>query len=501
MDSLLLVFAILMYALILFVMFFFGINFIYLAYLAWRKDSPDPAPPLLDRVPTVSVQLPVYNELYVAERLIDAAARLAWPRDQLEILVLDDSTDETREIVEQAVERWRAQGVNIRNLHRTDRIGFKAGALAAGMRESSSELIAYFDADFLPPRDFLNKTVPYFADPKVAFVQTRWGHVNRDYSVLTFLQSLAIDAHFVVEQFARSRGGYWFNFNGTAGVWRRAALEDAGGWRADTLTEDLDVSYRAFLKGWKAHYLRDVVTPAELPVTFSAFRRQQHRWAKGSLECALKLLPDVWRAPIGFRQKLEATLHLTGYSIHIFMFALMLVYPAVIYFSGRFPNLLQLYAVGSIFNITALAPTMYFTLAQKQIGRSWWRKTPAILFMMALGAGMMSNTLRAAWQILTGKAKTFERTPKFGIQKRGESWLNNRYHLRLDPLIYFELLIGLWNLGTVLYAFATGNYVIGLYAVIYVVGIIFVTGLTIHQTWLVRSFQKKAEPAASPVRA
>jgi cellulose synthase/poly-beta-1,6-N-acetylglucosamine synthase-like glycosyltransferase len=491
MSSFLFIFAVLLYALILVILFAYGMNFLYLAYITWRRNGPDPVAPALPTLPRVSVQLPVFNELYVAERLIDAAARLDWDADKLEILVLDDSTDETRDIVEKTVERWREQGVNIKPLHRTERTGFKAGALAEGLRASDAEFIAYFDADFMPPPDFLRKTVPYFADPKMAFVQTRWGHVNRDYSLLTFLQSLAIDAHFVVEQFARSRGGYWFNFNGTAGVWRRAALEAAGGWRADTLTEDLDVSYRAFLRGWKALYLRDVVTPAELPVTFTAFRRQQHRWAKGSLECAFKLLPEVWEAPIGLRQKLEATLHLTGYSIHLFMFGLMLVYPVVVYFSHQFPSLLALYGIGSLFNLSALAPTMYFTLAQKQIGRNWWRKVPAILFIMALGAGMMTNTVRAAWQIAFGQARTFERTPKFGIAERDQSWLNRRYQLRLDPLVYFEFLVGLWNLGTMIYALLMSNWVIAFYSGIFFVGVLFVSGLTVVQSLAVWQYQKK----------
>ncbi len=497
MSSFLFIFAVLLYALVLVILFIYGVNFLYLALVTWRKNGPDPIAPPLAEFPPVTVQLPIFNELYVAERLIDASARLDWPSDLLEIQVLDDSTDETREIVSKTVERWQAQGIHVVHVHRASRTGFKAGALANGLRLAHGEFLAYFDADFIPPHDFLRRTVPHFADPKLAFVQTRWGHTNRDYSLLTFLQSLAIDAHFVVEQFARSRGGHWFNFNGTAGVWRRAALEAAGGWRADTLTEDLDVSYRAFLKGWKALYLRDVVTPAELPVTFSAFRRQQHRWAKGSLECAVKLLPQVWAAPISLGDKVEATLHLTGYSIHLFMFALMLVYPAVVYFSQQFPDLLALYGIGALFNLSALAPTMYFTLAQKQLGRGWWRKVPAILFIMALGAGMMTNTVRAAWQIASGRGKTFERTPKFGIAARSQSWLERRYQLSLDPVILVELLVGLWNSGTLIYALRVHNWVIALYTAIFLSGVIFVSGLTLAQNMELWSYQKKkALPSA-----
>ena len=492
MSSFLFIPIMVLYGIVLVVLFAYGTNFLYLAIVTARKGSADPVAPPLAEKPLVSVQVPIFNELYVAERLIDAIARFEWDADKLEILVLDDSTDETREIAQKAVERWHAQGINIRHIHRTDRAGFKAGALAMGMTMTRAEYIAYFDADFVPPRDFLLKTIPFFADDKVAFIQTRWGHLNRNYSMLTFLQALAIDAHFVVEQYARARGGYWFNFNGTAGVWRRAAIQNAGGWIQDTLTEDLDLSYRAFLHGWKALYLRQVVTPAELPVTFSAYQRQQHRWAKGSLECALKLLPQVWRAPISLGSKLESTFHLTGYSIHLFMFALMLLYPAVVFYAQQSPALLTAYGIGALFNLSALAPTMYFTMAQKELGSGWWRKIPAIFFIMALGAGMMPNTIRAAWEIITGRGKSFERTPKFGVGSNKDAWVNKKYQLRLDFWLAFEIAIGLWNLGTLLYSIQNQNWMIAFYAGIFVIGALFVTGLSIAQNIQMRQYQRKA---------
>lgn len=502
MTSFLFIFGVLFYAGILLILFIFGINFLYLAYIAFRTRDTVPAGNDLSELPTVSIQLPIYNELYVAERLIDAVAKFDWPKDRLEIIALDDSTDETREIVRAAVERWRTHEFNIRQLHRTDRKGYKAGALALGLAQTRAEYIAYFDADFLPAPDFLEKTIPAFSEPKIAFVQTRWGHINRDYSLITFLQSLAIDAHFMVEQFARSRRGYWFNFNGTGGVWRRAAIEDAGGWAQDTLTEDLDLSYRVFLKGWQARYLRGVVTPAELPVTFSAYRRQQHRWAKGSFECAVKLLPQLWRSSASLGRKVESTLHLGGYSIHLFMFALMLLYPAILYFSLHFPDLLALFGIGALFNLTALAPTMYFTLAQNQIGGSWWRKIPAILFITCLGAGMMTNTVRAGWQFALGRGKTFERTPKFGISNRDESWLGKRYQLALDPIIIFDLFVAVWNMGTVFLAVQLQNWVIGVYAGIFVVGAIFVSALTLTQYFAERAYRRKTNvPNSLPIQA
>ncbi len=485
------------YGTFLLILFAYGINFLYLSWLASHQPSADPAPPEMTRIPYVGIHLPIFNELYVAERLINAAAQLDWDRDHLEILALDDSTDETSQVVRKAVEYWRARGVNIQHIQRADRRGYKAGALAAGMEASRAELIAYFDADFVPPRDFLRRTIPYFENPRLGFLQTRWGHLNRDFSLLTFLQALAIDGHFMVEQVARFRAGYWFNFNGTGGVWRRAAILDAGGWTQDTLTEDLDLSYRSFFKGWQALYLRNVVAPAELPVTLSAYRRQQHRWAKGSLQCARKLLPQVWRAPLGLAQKIQATLHLTGYMIHLYMFVMMLLYPAVIYFMQRSPELFALWGIGALFNLTTLAPLMFFSVAQAQLGRGWWRKIPYILFFTALGAGLMPNTLRAAWQLARGDSQTFERTPKFGIDGRNQTWVEKKYNLPLDAAILFEFFIATWNLATFWYALQSGNWVMAFYAAIFFAGVSFVSSQALAQSLRERQYAKR-QPRAQP---
>lgn len=493
MDGILFLLVVLVHGFLLVALFAYGINFYYLAILAWRHNKPDPVAPPLETLPYVTVQLPLYNELYVAERLIDSVARLEWDPARLEIQALDDSTDETRDIIARAVERWRVLGVNIQHIHRTEREGFKAGALAHGMETARGEFIAYFDSDFMPDPDFLYKTVPHLAaNPKLAFVQTRWGHVNRDYSLLTFMQSLAIDAHFMVEQFARSRGGYWFNFNGTAGVWRRDAITDAGGWKQDTLTEDLDLSYRAFLKGWKALYLRDTVALAELPVTFNAYRRQQHRWSKGSLECAMRLLPQVWRTKEPLAVKIESSFHLTGYGIHLLMFGLILDFPFILYFSRQFPDVLILFGVGALFNLTALAPTAYFMLAQKQLGPNWWQRIPAIMFITALGAGMIMTSVRAFTQIIFGRQTDFERTPKFGIAERHEKWVGRRYQLQFDFIVLVEIGVGAWVTGTLVYAITLREWVITFYSVIFLAGILFVTGVTIVQNIAARSYQKKA---------
>jgi cellulose synthase/poly-beta-1,6-N-acetylglucosamine synthase-like glycosyltransferase len=480
-------------------LFIYGVNFFYLTYIAWRERACAVDPPRMTEWPLVTVQLPIYNELYVAERLIDAAASLDYPAHLLEIQVLDDSTDETVNIVHHTVERLRAQGVNIIHLHRVERTGFKAGALAEGLACAQGEFLAIFDADFVSPSDFLKRSLPYFQDSHIAFIQARWGHLNRDYSLLTLLQSLAIDAHFMVEQFARSRGGYWFNFNGTAGIWRRAAIEDAGGWTAETLTEDLDLSYRAFLRGWQALYLRDLEVPAELPVSFSAYRRQQHRWARGSLECALKLIPQVWEGQLPFPKKLEASLHLTGYSVHLLLWALTLLYPLVLLLSVRYPGLITLFGIAFLFNATAFAPALFFTVAQQQLGRRWWRLLPLILFITALGAGMMLNTLRAALQIFWKPQSLFERTPKFGIVSKKEDWTRRRYQLGLDPIVYFELAFALLNLGTVGLAIYVNNWVIAVYATLFCVGLFFTSGFTIAQAVVVYRRQSRGRvPSVTP---
>ncbi|RME45308.1 MAG: glycosyltransferase, partial [Caldilineae bacterium] len=421
---------------------------------------------------------------------------LDYPPDRLEIQVLDDSTDETAHLARAAVQRWQAKGVRIVHLHRRQRTGFKAGALAEGLRRAQGEFLALFDADFIPPPDFLRRTIPHFQNPRLAFVQTRWGHVNRDYSFFTRLQALAIDAHFLIEQFARSRRGFWFNFNGTAGVWRREAIEDAGGWQADTLTEDLDLSYRAFLRGWQAHYADEVVVPAELPVSFMAYRRQQHRWARGSLECALKLMAPVWKAPLSLRGKLAATLHLTGYGVHLLLFALVLLYPAVLLLGRQYASFVSLFGVAALFNATAFAPTLFFVAAQYRLGRGWWRQLPLILFTSVMGVGMMLNTARAALQILRRHRAPFERTPKFGIFSRRQDWTRRRYQLRLDPLLAFEGFFAAVNAGTTALALRLDNPVIAVYAGLFCAGLTFTAGFTLAQALRVHRRRARSPQAA-----
>jgi cellulose synthase/poly-beta-1,6-N-acetylglucosamine synthase-like glycosyltransferase len=496
------------YLIVIAMLFAYGVNFFYMTWVAISRTRLSPEPPPPENWPSVTVQLPIYNELYVAERLVEAAARLEYPDHLLEIQVLDDSNDATVELVQRTVNRLNSRGIRIVHLRREHRHGYKAGALAEGLKQAQGEFLAIFDADFVPRPDYLIRALPYLLhtpegqDRPPAFIQTRWGHLNRDYSFLTMLQSLSIDAHFKVEQYARSTSGHWFNFNGTAGIWRRQAIEDAGGWKADTLTEDLDLSYRAFLKGWGAVYLDDVEVQAELPASFTAYRRQQHRWARGSLECAVKLLPQVWEASAPFTRKLAATLHLTGYGVHLLLFSLSFLYPLILLVSRQYPMLISLFGITSLFNLTAFAPTLLNITAQRRLGRSWQQMLPSILFMTVLGAGMMVNTLRAAVQVLTSRSMVFERTPKFGISARGQSWVQRKYQVGLDTLVFAELGLALVNLGTVVFAVILGNYVIAAYAALFCAGLCFTSGFTLAQALAVyRSQRTQKRVQSSSVQA
>ncbi len=487
------------YFLVVIALFVYGLNFMYLSYHAWKRSSAlaiEPPTKKMDAPPLVTVQLPIYNELYVAERLIEAAAALDYPSDRLEIQVLDDSTDETVSLVARTVERVQARGIAIHHLHRADRQGYKAGALADGLQAAKGEFIAIFDADFVPNSDFLKRILPYFDSERIAFVQARWGHLNSGYSLLTFLQALSLDAHFAVEQLARSQLGLWFNFNGTAGVWRKTAILDSGGWKAETLTEDLDLSYRAYLRGWRARYAGEIEVPSELPVSFTAFRRQQHRWAHGGFECAIRYIPLIWKSDATLARKIQSSLHLTGYLIHLLLFACVFLYPLVVAISERYPGLIDLFGIAVVFNLTALAPIALTAVAQNSLRKRWVAFLPAFVALAALGAGLMLNTLRAALQVWAGHKGAFERTPKYGITARAQKWESNRYYVKVDVLVAFEILVAFLNVGTVWLAWQNSNWLIVLYAGIFAAGLFFNSGLTIVQA-LQKRFprQSMADPS------
>jgi len=491
------------YVIVSVILFVFGTNLIVFSIRAWRRgptrDTSSPGVAIDDAdLPFVTVQLPIYNELYVSERIIDAVVAFDYPRDRLQIQVLDDSTDETTLIIAASVAEARARGINITHVHRSERVGYKAGALAAAMDEAAGEYIAMFDADFVPAPDFLRRCLPRFDAPNVAFVQARWGHVNRDYSWLTRLQALAIDGHFLVEQAGRSDAGYWFNFNGTAGIWRADAIADAGGWKADTLTEDLDLSYRAHLRGWCGRYLEDVVVPAEVPAQMTGFRRQQHRWARGSLECAYRLLPQVWRSGAPLMTRVQATLHLTAYFIQLLLMVLLLIYPLVVLVSMDDPRLTTIFGLSYVLALTSIAPTVFFATGSRQGGRNWIRDFPLILVITAFGAGLMVNTARAALQIFTRPNPSFERTAKFGLAEQtaeDDSWKLKRYQLAPDRIVYAEIGFALYAVFGATLAWRSQNWGIFAYASIFAAGLFMVAGVTISHTRVLHRHRRQREVA------
>ena len=438
----------------------YGLHRAYLLYLYTRYRPRRPAPPLDgddgDDIPFVTVQLPVYNELYVVERLIDAAARLDHPPQRLEIQVLDDSTDETQRIAAAAVARWSARGVAIRRLHRTQRTGYKAGALAAGLLAARGEAIAIFDADFIPPRDFLRRALPALRAPGVGLVQARWGHVNRECSWLTRVQALLLDAHFVLEHGARNRGGCFFNFNGTAGVWRRAAIDDAGGWQPDTLTEDLDLSYRAQLAGWRFVFLPDLVAPAELPVEMNAFKTQQHRWAMGSIQTCLKVLPGVLRSGLPPRLKLEAFFHLTAnFNYPLLLLASVLMVPALFVRALAGSQTLLLVDV-PLFCAAALSMVNFYAVSQRAVRRDWLSQLRYVPLAIAVGVGLSVNNTRAVLGALRRARPRFERTPKYGVVGRRDEWRTKRYRQAVAGQPLVELALGIYFTLAVLGAASSG---------------------------------------------
>jgi len=487
-------------------LFVFGANLVAFSFRVWRRGPrPDSTVPALSdaELPLVTVQIPIYNELYVSERIISAVAAFDYPKHRLQIQVLDDSTDETKVIAALAVDKAREAGHNVEHLHRTERTGYKAGALGEGMRTATGEFIAIFDADFVPEPDFLQRSLPHFDSEDIAFVQARWGHVNRNYSWLTRLQALAIDGHFLVEQAGRGEAGYWFNFNGTAGVWRAEAITDAGGWKSDTLTEDLDLSYRAHLKGWRAHFVEDLVVRAEVPAQLTGFRRQQHRWARGSLECASRLLPRVWRAKVPFMTRLQASLHLGAYSIQLLLLALLVMYPLVVASGVRYPGVSTVFGLGYLFALTSIAPTMFFITGSRQGERRWVRDIPEILLITAFGAGMMVNTARAALQIFTQPNPAFERTAKFGLEaetspvatEQTQQWTTKRYQLSFDRIVLAEFALAIYGVFAAVLAWRHDNYGVLIYASVFASGLFLVSGASMSHSWRLHRNRQQRERA------
>ncbi len=501
----------------------YGANALLLAFLYLRNRANRPIqPPEPEIWPTVTVQLPIYNELYVVKRLIDAVACLDYPRRKLHIQVLDDSTDETTRLARVRVAHHRTRGLDIELVHRKDRCGFKAGALAHGLETAPGEFIAIFDADFVPPPDFLRQTVPYLvANSRLAFVQARWGYLNGDYSPLTRAQTIALDGHFVVEHLGRNRSGLLMNFNGTAGVWRREAIESAGGWQSDTLTEDVDLSFRAQLAGWEALYLPQVEAPAELPVQMAAFKRQQARWATGAAQCLVKLgvvllrgrfhpNPDV--APgregkprrggerekkVAWSARAEGLLHLAVWVAHpMSMVLLLLMLPLLL---GRISLTFNL----TIFWLVALGPIFAYALSQRHLHTDWKRRMLSMFLLILLGTGLaLSNTL-AIGRGLIGQELPFRRTPKFRIERRHDRWASNRYALPFEWITVGELALALYALATAGVALAVSNYPAVPFLLLYAGGYGYIASHGLWDAWSRRRARprRRQAPAFSDLRS
>ncbi len=481
MDTLLLT----AYFAVLLVLAVFGMHRYLMVFLYYRYRHRRPAPSALLEVqgdlPKVTVQLPVFNELYVVERLIDAVAALDYPKQRLQIQVLDDSTDDTAGIARRRCEHHRDAGVDIHYLHRSERTGFKAGALAAGLETATGDVIAIFDADFVPGESFLKETVHHFADEDVGMVQARWDHLNGDYSLLTRIQTILLDAHFVLEHGGRNRSRCFFNFNGTAGVWRREAIETAGGWQHDTLTEDMDLSYRAQLRGWRFVFLPDVVAPAEIPVSMNAFKSQQHRWSKGSIQTAKKLLPKILASPLPLRVKIEAVFHLSANLAYPLMVLLsLLIFPSMLVRFNMGWHEMLLFDV-PLFVAATMSVTSFYVVSQREIYPDWKSRLKVIPMLLSLGIGMCLNNAKAVMEALLGRETDFVRTPKYRIESASDEWQVKRYRGRRSYLPYLELLLGLYFTAAVAYAALHQIYGSLPFLVLFQVGFLFTGALSLSE--------------------
>jgi cellulose synthase/poly-beta-1,6-N-acetylglucosamine synthase-like glycosyltransferase len=435
----------------------YGLHRYALVYLYYRhrKRAASPAPPP-PRWPRVTIQLPVYNEMYVVERLLDSVARIRYPRDRLQVQLLDDSSDETRAIAERRVRFHRREGLDVEYRHRAERRGFKAGALAEGLAHATGEFILILDADFIPPPEFLERTLGHFADAGVGMVQARWDHVNRGYSLLTEVQAILLDAHFVLEHGGRHRSGRFFNFNGTAGIWRRSAIEDAGGWEGDTLTEDLDLSYRAQLRGWRFVFLPDVTAPAELPVEMNAFKSQQLRWAKGTAQTCLKLLPRILGSALPARVKLEAWFHLTAPATYPLMVLLAVLLPPAIAIRGSIGAGELLLLDIPLFAAATASVTSFYLVAERELRIPWKGRRRLIPAVLAVGIGLSVSNARGVLEALLGRRSGFERTPKHRVESRSDDWRGKRYRGRAGAAPWVELALGLYLTAAAVHAAAAG---------------------------------------------
>jgi len=441
----------------LMILFTFGSHgFIMIYYYLKHRHQRDDFSAKLESFPVVTLQLPIYNEMYVIERLIKTVCEIDYPIDKLEIQVLDDSTDETVEIVANIVKEYQLRGFDIHHIHRTDRSGYKAGALKEGLKVAKGEFVGIFDADFIPRKNFLQIVLPFFKDPKIGMVQTRWEHLNRAYSLVTQIQALALDGHFVLEQQVRNKAGYFINFNGTSGVWRKECIFDAGNWEADTLTEDLDLSYRAQLKGWKFRYLTDFTTPSEVPSEINSLKSQQFRWTKGAIETARKMLFRVWAAKLPLKTKIMCTFHLTNNIVFPFILVACLLNMPIVLIKNT--GLYDTYFIFmSVFVLAFIASFLFYLYSQKDVYEDWRSRILLFPVFMAGSMGFAINNTKAVFEALINKKSEFVRTPKYGIEGDKDKWQDKKYvHKKVVKFsVVFELIIALYSLACVVVSAVT----------------------------------------------
>jgi cellulose synthase/poly-beta-1,6-N-acetylglucosamine synthase-like glycosyltransferase len=477
----------------------YGVHRYFIIYL-FLKNRKSKALPCrqFDQLPKVTMQLPIFNEVYVVERLLRSVSELDYPRDLLQIQVLDDSTDDTREITASCAEDLRRRGFDVQLIHRVDRTGFKAGALAVGLDQASGEFLCILDADFVPQPDLLKRTIHFFTDPKIGMIQTRWGHLNRGYSLLTRVQAMFLDGHLLLEQTARSRSGRFFNFNGTAGLWRKSCIIEAGGWQYDTLTEDLDLSYRAQLAGWRFIFLPDVVTPAELPVDMNGFKSQQHRWTKGSIQTCKKLLPRIWHSRLPFPIKLEATGHLISNFAYLLLACLcVLLHPST---GGPQSGWLRTILIDiPIFLTASVSVAVFYVCAQRELHpRTWMKQMLLLPCLLALGIGLSLNNARAVLEALLNHKSDFTRTPKYGIERSSQSWRSCKYRPLKSALPLAEMIFAIYFTYFVWFALLHRQFFSVPFLLMFQAGFFYVSFSSLGPWWPKFSLRGSRAPAAIP---
>jgi len=476
------------------ILFLFGSSgFVMIYYYFKHRRTYSLQPQPLKEFPVVTIQLPIYNEVYVVHRLIEATCKIDYPKEKLEIQVLDDSTDETTSVIAEQVAKYQAEGFNIKHLHRSHRRGYKAGALKEGLATAQGEFIAIFDADFVPKSDFLQKTLPYFfLDPTIGMVQTRWEHLNSEYSLLTRAQAMALDAHFVIEQNVRNKAGFFINFNGTGGIWRKECIEDAGNWQADTLTEDLDLSYRAQLRGWKFKFLTEVTSPAELPSEINALKSQQFRWTKGAIETARKVLPLVWKSNLPLEKKLHSTFHLTNNIVFPFILLTGILNLPLIFIKHQ-GGYEMYFTIMAVFVFAFLGSFLFYLYSQKEVYHDWARRMMMFPLFMAGSMGFAVNNTKAVFEGLLKKKSEFVRTPKYRIEDRKDSWLGKKYvPVKLKFSVIVELILAIYCLTGVGFSIYYLEIAAVPFQLLYSMGFGMVSMMSLKHAWQARKLRLAA---------